>query len=402
MRCKVLGALALTAALLFSGCTTGDSAKPAGAKKELTAPTKKVAGLMKKYGLENSVVDFEYTKKMVAEGTRNGAKALLIDARPEKKYIGSTIPSSLNIPDTKFDEFVGQLDDVSKDKEIIVYCGGWHCGKSPKVAGWLKERGFTNVKLYQAGEPDWKKKNYVEVGTPVVAAAVAKNGAFIIDARPYKKFLGATIPGSIAIPDTECEDLSGRYPVDKSTKIITFCGGYKCHKSHVVARSLIAKGYTNVNVYAAGMPAYKKAGHRTTGGGAAKKAAAPKKAVAMLNGIKPGVDEGTVDGEWFKANIAKLPANVQIVDVRSASECADGTVPGSINIEPEKLSAAEFVAKLPADKTVVFHCASGGRAMEAQMKAVEGGRDASKTFYFDANFDCKAGKCAIEVNEPLF
>lgn len=399
MRLKLLSALALSTALLFTGCATNEAAAPA-AKKELKAPTKKVAGLIKKFNLK--VVDYAYTKKAIGNGTRKGAKALLIDARPAKMYAKSTIPSSLNIPDTQFDKFVGQLDAVKKDKEILVYCGGWHCGKSPKVAGMLKKKGFTNVKLYQAGEPEWKKMTYVEVGTPVVAAAYKKGSAVLIDARPYKKYLGATIPSSASIPDTAMDKLAGRFPADKNTPIITYCGGYNCHKSHAVAERLLSLGYKNVKVYAGGMPAWKKAGMKTTGSKAKKapaKAAAPK-AAKMVAGVKPGEDEGTVDGEWFKANMKNLP-NVQIVDVRSPSEFATGHLAGAINIEAEKFKAKEFAAKLPKGKTVVFNCASGGRAMEAWMKLNDAKLDVTKVFIFDANLDCKGSNCKIEVNEPL-
>jgi len=398
MKLRLLSALALSSVLLFTGCTTNEAAAPA-AKKEMGVPTTGVAKLIKKFNLE--VVDYNYAKAAIGNGTRKGAKALLIDARPEKMYAKSTIPSSLNIPDTAFDKFVGQLDTVAKDKEILVYCGGWACGKSPKVAGMLKAKGFTNVKLYQAGEPEWKKMNYVEVGTPVVAAAYKKGSAVLIDARPYKKYLGATIPSSVSIPDTAMAALEGRFPVDKNTPIITYCGGYDCHKSHVVAERLLALGYTNVKVYAAGLPGWKKDGMPTTGSKAKKAPAAEEsKSAEMVNGIKLGEDEGTVDGEWFKANYKNLP-NVQIVDVRSPADHKAGAMAGSINLEAEKMSAKDLAAALPKDKVVVFHCASGGRAMEAQAKAVEGGVDASKVYYFDANLDCKGSDCSIEVNEPL-
>jgi rhodanese-related sulfurtransferase len=401
MRLKLLGAAAIAAAVMFSGCaSSAPEAAPQAVEGSAMEATPAVAGLIKKFNLE--VVDYEYTKAAIGNGTRTGAKALLIDARPEKMYMKSTIPSSLNIPDTAFDKFVGQLDNVAKDKEILVYCGGWACGKSPKVAGMLKAKGFTNVKLYQAGEPEWKKMTYVEVGSPVVASAIKKGQAVIIDARPAKMFAKSTIPTSINIPDTEFAKYVNQMDnVAKDTEIITFCGGYACEKSHIVAEELMKMGYTNLKVYAGGLPQWKSEKREMV---SAAKPAAPKAAVEtdakMVNGIKPGVDEGTVDGEWFKENMTNLP-NVQIVDVRSAGEHATGALPGAINIEAGAMSAADFVAKLPADKVVIFHCASGGRAMEAQAKAIEGGADASKVYYFDANINCASGKCEIEVNEPL-
>lgn len=82
-----------------------------------------------------------------------------------------------------------------------------------------------------------------------------KNSAFLIDARPYAKYLGATIPGAMAIPDTKMSALEGRFPADKNVPIITFCGGYECTKSHIVANRLLELGYKNVSVYAGGVPA---------------------------------------------------------------------------------------------------------------------------------------------------
>ena len=398
MNSKLLGALAISATLLFTGCTTNEVVAPS-VKKELHKPTAKVAGLIKKFNLK--IVDYEYTKKAIGNGTRKGAKSLLIDARPAKMYAKSTIPSSLNIPDTQFSKFIGQLDKVAKNKEIIVYCGGWKCGKSLKVAGMLKKKGFTNVKLYQAGEPEWKKKNYVEVGTPVVAAAYKKGSAVLIDARPYKKYLGATIPSSVSIPDTAMDKLAGRFPIDLNTPIITYCGGYNCHKSHAVANRLLSLGYTNVKVYAGGLPQWKKDGMVTTGSKAKKVAKTQTPKVAkMVAGIKLGEDEGTVDGEWFKAKLGKL-ANVQIIDVRDSAEFKDGHLKGAINIEAEKLKAKELYAKLPKGKTIVFNCVSGARAMEAWMKLNDAKFDVSAVYYFDANIDCKGTQCKIEANEPL-
>ncbi len=108
----------------------------------------------------------------------------------------------------------------------------------------------------------------------------------------------------------------------------------------------------------------------------------------------------SVDGEWFKANLGKLP-NVQIVDVRGKEEFKTGALHGAINIQAEELDAKELYAKLPKDKTIVFNCSAGARSMEAWMKLDDAKIDVSKIFYFDANINCADGKCKIEVNEPL-
>lgn len=404
MQFRLLGIALLATSLLFSGCATVEKNGMAtkAESSALTAPSAKVQGLIEKYSLE--VVNYKYTKKAIANGTRNGALAILIDARPEAMYAKGTIPSSINIPDTKIEEFIGQLDKVAKDKEIIVYCGGWGCAKSPKVAGYLKGKGFTNVKLYQAGEPEWRQMSYLEIGIPVVESAIKKDSALLMDARPRSMYLKETIPGSLYMNDTELDKLAGRFPVDTATPIITFCGGYNCHKSHVVANELLKRGYSNIRVFAGGLPAWKKADMPTTA--SAQKAPAtnmPKKDIYVL-GVKTGVDEGTVDGEWLNEliNKNKVPSNVVLVDVRGPADYKIGHLPNAINIEAEKYSAADLAAKLPQNKVIIFNCSSGARAMEAFMKLQETGKDVSNIMYFDANINCPANAaCEVEVNEPL-
>lgn len=368
----------------------------------LSAPTNNVLELIQKYQLEQ--VDYDYVKKSINQGNRNSVNAILIDARPEIKYQKGTIPSSLNIPDTKFDEYYSVLKDVPKEKEIIVYCGGYNCTKSPIVAEKLKENGYTNVKVYPAGEPEWNKLSYLEIDTSVVKAFQEKNLALIVDARPYSKFLQETIPGAISIPDTNLSKLIGRFPINKKEKIVIFCGGYSCEKSHVVANKLKSLGYEEVMVYAAGLPAWKEAGEATT---ASSKAVAQEKILKKeqfsKNGLKLGSDEGSVDGEWLKKQIIedKVPSYIQIVDVTSSNEFKTGHIKGAINIEAGKISANELLEKLPKNKTIVFNCTTGGRAIEAWSKLKDAKFDMSEINYLDANISCKDNNCKIDVNEPL-
>lgn len=392
---KILASL-IVVVFLASGSLANTS------ESSLNKPSPKVESLILKYNLAS--VDFDYVKKAIAKGTRSTAKAILIDARPEAKYKKSTIPSSINIPDTKFDEYVALLKDIPKDKELIVYCGGYKCAKSPKVAFMLIKKGFTNVKVYPGGEPEWIEKSYKEVDSIVLKSAYENNSALIVDARPYKKFLQETVPGAISIPDTNLDKLIGRFPLNKDEKIIVFCGGFKCVKSHIVANKLVSLDYKNVSVYAAGLPAWKKENLPTTA--QAKKTqikSEEKKELFSKNGLKLGSDEGSVDGEWFKKLLLenKVPAYVQIVDVTAADEFKVGHLMGAINIEAANFKADEFYKKLPKNKTIVFNCTAGGRSIEAWTKLKDAKLDVSEIFYFDANIDCKGNDCKIEANEPL-
>ncbi|MBE3022143.1 rhodanese-like domain-containing protein [Campylobacter sp. 7477a] len=397
MQLKFISAIALTTALMFSGCATSNTSA-AAAQAIATKPSDSVKSLIEKGKLE--VVDFSYARSKLGSGMRGNSEALFIDARPDRHYNAGTIPSSIQIHDTDFKDHVKRIDGTPKDKEIIVFCQGWDCAKSPKVAIMLKELGYKNVKLYQAGYPEWSKKDYIEVGTPTVKNAFDANSAFMIDARPYAKFLAESIPGAISITDTELDKLSGRFPSAKDTQIITFCQGYDCKKSHIVAQKLVSLGYTKVANYSAGVPAWKEAGLKTTKGGseAAASGAVTKLSTPFMGPIKKGLDMGSVDGEWFLANYKKLPAGVTIVDVRRSDERATGFVPGSLHISIEENDEKTFLSKLP-DTYVIFHCAAGGRALEAQSKAKKGGF--TKGVYIDAAVKCKGSECTFTPNEPL-
>ena len=178
---KILKSLLLSSFLLTGNLSFATEIE------NLSSPTKAVIELVEKYQLEQ--VDFQYVKKAIKQGNRNSVDAILIDARPEIKYQKGTIPSSLNIPDTKFEEYYSVLKDIPMDKELIVYCGGYNCTKSPIVAQKLKEKGHLNVKVYSGGEPEWNKLSYLEIDTSVVRVYQEKNLALLIDARPYSKYL---------------------------------------------------------------------------------------------------------------------------------------------------------------------------------------------------------------------
>ena len=371
--------------------------------ENISAPTEAVLALINKYELEQ--VDFNYVKKAINQGTRNSVNAILIDARPEIKYQNGTIPSSLNIPDTKFEEYYSVLKDIPMQKELIVYCGGYNCTKSPIVAQKLKDKGYTNVKIYSGGEPEWRKLSYLEIDTLAIKVYQEKNSAFIVDARPYSKFLQETIPGAISIPDTSLVKLLGRFPINKSEKIVIFCGGYNCEKSHIIANKLISLDYEDVMVFAGGLPSWKERGLKTTAASYAEKddEVAIVKDSFSKNGLKRGSDEGSVDGEWLKKQILenKIPSYIQIVDVTTPNEFKTGHIKGAINIEASKLSAKELLEKLPKNKTIVFNCTAGGRSIDAWSKLNDEKLDISEIYYFDANISCKDNNCKIDVNEPL-
>jgi rhodanese-related sulfurtransferase len=114
-------------------------------------------------------VSAAHVKKLVDKP----GEAVIVDARPARKFKKGHVPGAINISDREFDD---KLDLLPKDKstELIYYCGGYKCPLSSKSAAKAVAQGYTNVKLFQAGYPAWKAA-YGEA--PPAQAAAAASGS---------------------------------------------------------------------------------------------------------------------------------------------------------------------------------------------------------------------------------
>ena len=165
-------------------------------------------------------------------------------------------------------------------------------------------------------------KNIVDFAV-VKAVVDGKTKGVIIDARPKRtKYDKGHIPGSLSQSWSKFK--SGKVnvmPKDKGTLVIFFCGGLKCPLSHKSAFKAEKMGYTNLAVYAAGMPDWKKNGGKVEK--PAKKSSKAGAAGAMA--VKPGKGEGTIDVAYFQEVVAKTPEKIYIVDTRD---------PGRVQVRP--------------------------------------------------------------------
>jgi rhodanese-related sulfurtransferase len=91
---------------------------------------------------------------------------------------------------------------------------------------------------------------------------------------------------------------------------------------------------------------------------------AGKTAAQLVQDAKSRIDNLTPD--QVQAEIAA--GNVTLVDVRDASELADGTIPGAVHASRGMLefyadpSSPYHKAELNPGRRVILHCAAGGRS----------------------------------------
>ncbi len=88
--------------------------------------------------------------------------AIFLDARPPDEYKQGHIPGALNFYADDFEKMAPQVLPLLPDKtrEIVAYCHGTSCDLSIHLAQKLSEQGYTNVKVFFGGWPEWKKAGF--------------------------------------------------------------------------------------------------------------------------------------------------------------------------------------------------------------------------------------------------
>lgn len=175
-------------------------------------------------------------------------------------------------------------------------------------------------------------------------------GLVVVDTRNPEEFQEVHIRDAINIPVAQMEKNPALLTMAKDTKLVFYCNGVKCGKSARAAKVAQAAGFSNILIYAEGMPVWEEKGLPIYAGpDYEKKIETAKLSPAQLDAL-----------------MKSQPAAVTVVDVRDPSEFAAGHIPGAIN-----LPAAEFAAasgSLDKAKRIVVYCNSGGRSYNAYRK----------------------------------
>jgi rhodanese-related sulfurtransferase len=329
----------------------------------------------------DKLIDYAEIEKLVAQGPERG-NYTLIDSRPLIRFQTGTIPTSINLPFPAFDKFLDRLPKV-KDKLLVFYCQGETCMMSPSSLRRAEAMGYTKVKVYREGWPEWTKKNVSVISVSGLKEAWVDKDVphVLIDARSPLDVARGHIPGAVSMAPDRVKGALKSF-VDKSLKapIMVYDAGDD-QAAMAVARQITAAGYPFVSVVPGGLAAWTKAGYAAPGG-----------VPAMTASYTPKPLPGQIPVAEFKKLAAATPADVLILDVRSKSEANLGMIPGAMLIPDEEL--AERMAEVPKGKRIVAHCSTGVRAEMAYHKLKAAGYNAGFV-KADIEFD-KKGKVSID------
>lgn len=109
--------------------------------------------------MENQTLVKEICPTTTQEWVKNGA--LLVDVREndEVEQLAYDVPNIINIPLSIFEE---RFNEIPKDKNVVMVCKSG--GKSLRAAGFLVNKGYTNVVNMQHGITRWVQKGFPTKG----------------------------------------------------------------------------------------------------------------------------------------------------------------------------------------------------------------------------------------------
>jgi rhodanese-related sulfurtransferase len=301
------------------------------------------------------LVAYSEVRKLVALGPDKGGYTL-IDSRPLPRYQEGTIPGAINLPFPQFDKFLERLPK-DKSKLLVFFCQGVTCMMSPSSLRRAEAMGYTNVKVYREGWPEWTEKNVGVMSAQFLKEAWLDKDIphVLIDARAPLDNARAHVKGAASITPEQIRSALKGFP-DKKLKapFMVYDGGDGV-AAMAVAKAITAAGYPLVNVIPGGFEAWTKAEYPTVAG-------VPLATVAYAPKPRPG----EVALSEFQQLAKATPANVLILDVRNTDEANAGMLKGAMLVPDEEIAAR--MAEIPKDKRIVTHCSTGVRAEMAYHK----------------------------------
>ncbi len=280
-------------------------------------------------------IDKAELKKLISEKKN----LVIVDARPVPRYEEGQIPGAIVMPAAAFDKQINKLP-IDKSTPLVFYCVG---GCSSPLSGVkAKSLGYTDVKVYVGGMPDWVKSEYTTITPSYLKNALIQGTPLVlVDTRPRTSAEQGHITGALSL---ELEKSRSSFPRQKNAPII-FYGD----RSTEAAATVVAWGYTGVKLLPMTFAQWQAAGNPVTTG-----------PLGTFIAYTPKPKSGTVPPEEFMKFGKKIPSDTDVIDVRFGDEYAAGHLPGAKNFPLEDM--AERTAEFIKERKLVLYCDTGMRA----------------------------------------
>ncbi len=229
------------------------------------------------------------------------------------------------------------------------------------------------------------------------------HNALFIDARDARMYAKGTIMRALNVPLKRFKRMKKWLPARKEAPILIFCNGIKCGKSIKLAEKFARAGYTDLMVYRAGYPEWKK--HKLPIMSAPRpcrcdnKPYVPAQKPAMVQGAKLYLepnDPSRVDARWIvpRINAGKIPQGITLVDVRPAEQYTAGHIEGAVNVPYDPIKNSIDLSGLPHNKAIIFYCNHGSISADAYNSLPDD--VARRVKVLEVNLTCDKKGCRVE------
>lgn len=307
-------------------------------------------------------IKIDELKKIMA----SGKPYTLVDARPAIRFPAGHIPTAISIFGNDLEQHVDKLPS-DMNQLVIFYCGGPTCpftGISIKKA---MELGYTNVKGYQDGLPDWKSKKQIVHSSPTWVAKNLDEHHVIIDTRSHKVSDKLHIKSAVSMSKRDFEKLEKKQEGSKTKRlpgayytgapIILYGDTDKDEDLLDVFNKLVSWKYKKVTVLAGGFKNWKTANLPT-------QKAPVKRDITFVKKLMPGA----VEPVKFMKYVDKKDKDVVVLDVRTELERKGGFLKDALWIPLDQVE--DRLKEIPRDKKVIAFCKNGARAAIAYQQLV--------------------------------
>ncbi len=105
--------------------------------------------------------DLEINNPITVHRIVTNREMVVLDVRPFFAYEEGHLPGAHSFPldefESRFDQLLGL---VALDTPILVYCSGFECTDSHTFASRLRERDFSQVRVYGGGFGQWQEMEF--------------------------------------------------------------------------------------------------------------------------------------------------------------------------------------------------------------------------------------------------
>nr|MBN2277697.1 rhodanese-like domain-containing protein [candidate division Zixibacteria bacterium] len=84
---------------------------------------------------------------------------VFVDARDPEDFAVGRIRGSINIPYDYIDDYCGRLDEIPKNRVVVIYCSGSECELSLFLGRDMKYDGYSNIFVFYGGWREWERAN---------------------------------------------------------------------------------------------------------------------------------------------------------------------------------------------------------------------------------------------------